>query len=94
MVGWVGAGGNIGGACFSVLFINFSYEKAFTLMGLSASASAFLSCLMNCKKLTKNAENIGAEGKSQEELAQHRTEAIGLTQNTAITFAHLDQQEA
>lgn len=51
VVGWVGAGGTLGGVIFSMLFRELSYQKAFIAMGLSACGSAFLSLLMNIKSL-------------------------------------------
>ena len=58
VVGWVGAGGNIGGACFSVLFIQFDYEKAFALMGVMAACSSVFSCFLDCKRLSLNAASL------------------------------------
>ena len=87
VVGWVGAGGNVGGACFSVLFIQFDYQKAFVLMGVMASCSSIFSCFLDCNRLTLNATTPGnEEGKKDE----HQHEGIGLTKDTAITFAQLD----
>lgn len=51
VVGWVGAGGTLGGVLFSILFREFHYEKAFLLMGLTASGSSVLSLFMNMKSL-------------------------------------------
>ena len=90
VVGWVGAGGNVGGACFSILFIQFDYKKAFALMGIMASCSAFLSCFINREKLTRNAETLGVDGKKEEEIVALHHEGIGITKNTAITFAQLE----
>jgi hypothetical protein len=41
----------LGGVLFSILFREFDYEKAFLLMGLISSGSAFLSLFMNMKSL-------------------------------------------
>ena len=94
-MGWVGAGGNVGGACFSIFFIHFDYEQAFTFMGVAASASAILSCFMNVKSLTQNAETIGGhEAKTDDDKGAHAThhhnEGIGITKDTTITFAQLE----
>ena len=43
IVGFVGAGGNIGGVMFAAIFRNFHDEKALYIMGAAAIASAFLS---------------------------------------------------
>ena len=51
VVGWVGAGGTLGGVGFSLLFREFDYEKAFLFMGISACGSALLSIFMNMKSL-------------------------------------------
>lgn len=67
VVGWVGAGGTIGGACFSVLFIQFDDEKAFALMGILSSCSAVFSCFLDCKKLSLNAATLAdAPGKKND----------------------------
>ena len=50
-MGWVGAGGTMGGVIFSIFFREFSYERAFLSMGLAACGSAFLSLFMNMKSL-------------------------------------------
>ncbi|CAB9497571.1 affinity nitrate transporter 2 [Seminavis robusta] len=94
VVGWVGAGGNVGGACFSVLFIRFEYERAFLFMGILASASSVLSFFLNCKTLARNAETLANEGKRDEGGHHHlHNEAIGMTRDTAITFAQLEGHE-
>ncbi|CAB9501443.1 affinity nitrate transporter 2 [Seminavis robusta] len=52
VVGWIGAGGTLGGVIFSVFFREFeSNQKAFLAMGLTAAGSAFLSIFMNMKSL-------------------------------------------
>ena len=51
VVGWVGAGGTLGGVIFSIFFRELSYQKAFIAMGLAAVASSFLSIFMNIKSL-------------------------------------------
>lgn len=43
IVGVVGAGGNVGGICFSLLFREYSYERAFTMMGWCVVGSSLLS---------------------------------------------------
>jgi len=43
IVGVVGAGGNVGGICFSLLFREYSYERAFTTMGWCVVGSSLLS---------------------------------------------------
>ena len=43
IVGIVGAGGNVGGICFSYLFRVYSYEKAFVSMGWCVVVSSLLS---------------------------------------------------
>lgn len=53
VVGWVGAGGTLGGVIFSIFFRELSYQKAFLAMGLAAVASSFLSVLMNFKSLNR-----------------------------------------
>ena len=52
VVGWIGAGGTLGGVLFSIAFRELSYRKAFTTMGVAAAGSAFLSLFMNMKSLT------------------------------------------
>lgn len=93
VVGWVGAGGNIGGACFSVLFIKYDYERAFALMGLLAAASSVLSCFMNVKKLTSNAETlaIGRDEKMDDDFSENQPFDMG--PETRIEFAQLDDQD-
>lgn len=94
VVGWVGAGGTIGGAIFSVFFIQLNYRDGFVLMGLVASCSSVLTCFLNCEKLSKNAATLGDKGemKKHEENVplQHKNEAIGLTKDATISFAQLD----
>uniref|UniRef100_A0A7S3L298 Nitrate/nitrite transporter n=1 Tax=Amphora coffeiformis TaxID=265554 RepID=A0A7S3L298_9STRA len=46
IAGLVGAGGNIGGACFSFLFACFTYRTAFLSMGIAAVVSSFVSALI------------------------------------------------
>lgn len=94
VVGWVGAGGNIGGACFSVLFIQYDYERAFALMGLLAAASSILSCFMNVKKLTSNAETlaIGQDEKMDDDFSE--SQAFDTGHETTIAFSQLNRQEA
>lgn len=52
VVGWIGAGGTLGGVLFSIAFRDLSYRKAFVTMGMAASGSAFLSLFMNMKSLS------------------------------------------
>lgn len=47
VVGWVGAGGNFGGVIFAIFFREYSYEKAFTLMGITSALSGLLSWILN-----------------------------------------------
>ena len=49
IVGFVGAGGNIGGVMFAAIFRNFDDEKALYIMGAAAIASAFLSFTIKIK---------------------------------------------
>jgi len=58
-------------------------------MGVMASASSVLSCFLNSNSLTKNAETYGQEGKKEEDALPHN-EGIGLTKDTAITFAQIE----
>ena len=51
-MGWIGAGGTLGGVIFSVFFRELGYRTAFASMGAVASGSAFLSIFMNMKSLT------------------------------------------
>ena len=46
IAGLVGAGGNLGGACFSLLFARFTYRTAFLSMGVTAIVSALMSTLI------------------------------------------------
>ena len=49
----VGGGGTLGGVIFSFFFREMrTYQEAFLWMGVTASASAFLSIFMNIKSLT------------------------------------------
>ena len=49
VVGFVGAGGNIGGVMFAAIFRNFDDEKALYIMGAAAVASALLSFTIKIK---------------------------------------------
>lgn len=40
VAGLVGAGGNIGGACFSYLLVHYDYRTSFLYMGIAVVASA------------------------------------------------------
>ena len=46
VVGFVGAGGNAGGAVFAVTFVYYNYQHSFLWMGCAVVASAFLSFLV------------------------------------------------
>ena len=46
IAGVVGAGGNVGGVVFALIFGNFDYQKGFLFMGVIALSSAFLSLLV------------------------------------------------
>mmetsp|Transcript_39208 Transcript_39208/g.80316 ORF Transcript_39208/g.80316 Transcript_39208/m.80316 type:complete len:217 (-) Transcript_39208:204-854(-) len=49
VAGLVGAGGNLGGVVFSIIFRYYEYRPAFILMGVIAAASALLSPLIQIK---------------------------------------------
>eukprot|EP00562_Extubocellulus_spinifer_P002349 CAMPEP_0178484870 /NCGR_PEP_ID=MMETSP0696-20121128/7978_1 /TAXON_ID=265572 /ORGANISM="Extubocellulus spinifer, Strain CCMP396" /LENGTH=928 /DNA_ID=CAMNT_0020112443 /DNA_START=199 /DNA_END=2985 /DNA_ORIENTATION=+ len=52
IVGFVGAGGNVGGVMFAAIFRAFDDMKAFYIMGAAASLSAFLSFTIKMKGQT------------------------------------------
>lgn len=81
VVGWVGAGGNVGGVIFAALFREFNYRTAFTLMGAFASASSVLSAFMNVKSLVQNHEQH-----QKEENKEDKHDLFHVNQAAAETF--------
>lgn len=47
VAGLVGAGGNVGGVCFTLLFRSFDYQTSFLYMGAAVSASALFTVLVS-----------------------------------------------
>ena len=79
VVGWVGAGGSIGGVIFAIFFREYSYKTGFCLMGIASSCSAFLSCFMNLKTLSRT--------------QQWDTNDVGITKEKAIVFHNSEHHQ-
>ena len=52
VVGFIGAGGNVGGVIFAAIFRSYTDEKALYLMGVAAAVSSLLSFTIKIKNHT------------------------------------------
>lgn len=84
VAGLVGAGGNLGGACFAFVFAHQGYQKAFQYMGFTILVGAVVTAF-----ITISGHRSLLSGKDSDEIMEHRNNA----KPPAIIFIHQGNEE-